>query len=107
MQYNCDFHLRHQLVDASQMLGEFESFYYIRNVHNDSWYGTPKFPSAPHLIWWIDPQISGKRFSIVLKNINFFFCTPILRKPWICVKQSRCYENFVIHHDLIYETFDS
>ena len=32
MQYNHGYHLHHQLVDASQMLGKFESFYYNRNV---------------------------------------------------------------------------
>ena len=52
------------------MLGETESFYHNRSVHNGSWYGKPNFLSAPHLIWFIDSQISGKRFLIVLKNIN-------------------------------------
>ena len=70
MQYNYDFHFHHQLVNASQMLGEFESFYYNRNVDNGSWYGKPNFLSASHLIWFIDSQISGKGFLIVFKNIN-------------------------------------
>ena len=70
MQYNYDFHLRNQLVDASQMLGEFESFYYNRNVYNVSWYGKLNFPPAPHLIWRIDSQISGKGFLVVLKKLN-------------------------------------
>ena len=34
MQYNYDFHLDHQLVDASQMLQEFEIFYDNTNVHS-------------------------------------------------------------------------
>ena len=70
MQYNYDFHFHHQLVDPSQMLGEFESFYYNRNVHNGTWYGKPNFLLVSHLIWFIDSQISGKGFLIVLKNIN-------------------------------------
>ena len=70
MQYNYDFHLHHQLVDASQILGEFESFYYNRNVHNGSWYGKTNFLPGPHLQWCIDSQIPGKEFLIVLKNIN-------------------------------------
>ena len=41
MQYNYNFHFHHQLVDPSQMLGGFESFYYRRNVHNGSWFGNP------------------------------------------------------------------
>ena len=52
------------------MLGKFESFYYNRNVNNGSWYGKPNFLPAPHLIWYIDSQISGKVFLIVFKNIN-------------------------------------
>ena len=52
------------------MLGKFERFYYNRNVHNGSWYGKPNFLPAPHLIWCIDSQISGKGFFIVFKNIN-------------------------------------
>ena len=55
----------HQLVDASQMLGEFESFYCNRNVHNVSQYEKPNFLPALHLIWYIDSQIPGKGFSIV------------------------------------------
>ena len=70
MQYNYDFHLHHQLVDASQMFGEIESFYYNRNVHNGSWYGKPNFLPAPQLIWCTDSQLLRKGFLIVLKNIN-------------------------------------
>ena len=54
MQYNSDFQLHHQLVDASQMLGEFESFYCNSNVYNVSQYENPNFLPAPHLIWYID-----------------------------------------------------
>ena len=43
MQYNYDFHLHHQRVEASQMLEEFESFYYNRNLHNIPWYEKPNF----------------------------------------------------------------
>ena len=46
MQYNYDFHLHYQLVDASQMLGEFESFHCNRNVHNVCRYGKLNFPSC-------------------------------------------------------------
>ena len=52
------------------MLGKFESFCYNRNVHSGSWYGKHNFLPAPHLIWFIDSQISGKRFLIFFKNIN-------------------------------------
>ena len=39
--------MRHQLANASQMLGELESFYYNRNVHNVSRYENPKrFPCS-------------------------------------------------------------
>ena len=70
MQYNYDFHFHHQLVDPSQILGEFECFHCNRNVHNGSRYGKTNLLPAPHLIWFIDSQISGKGFLIVLKNIN-------------------------------------
>ena len=70
MQYNYDFHFHHQLVDPSQMLGEFESFYYNRNVHNVSLYEKPNFLPTPHLIWFIGSQISGKEFLPILKNID-------------------------------------
>ena len=68
MQYNYDFHLHHQLVDASQILGEFKSFYYNRNVHNVSRYEKPNYLPAPHLIWYIDSQIPGEIFLIVFKK---------------------------------------
>ena len=70
MQYNNDFHLHHWLVDASQMLGEFESFYCNRNVDNVYWYEKLNFPPAPHLIWRINYQIRGKEFLIVLKSFH-------------------------------------
>ena len=70
MQYNYDFCFHHQLVDASQILREFESFYYNRDVSNGSWYGMPTLLPAPHLIWFVDSQISEKWVLIVLKNIN-------------------------------------
>ena len=41
------------------MLGKFESFFYNRNVNNGFWYGKPNFLPAPHLIWYMDSQISG------------------------------------------------
>ena len=76
-----------QLVDESQMLGEFKSFYYSRNVHNVSRYEKPNYLPAPHLIWYIDSQIPGKAFLIVLKKKvtgeggNSCFSTLSLRKP--------------------------
>ena len=70
MQYNYDFHLHHQLVDASQMLGELESFYCSRNVYNVSQYENPNFLPVPHLLWYIDSQILGKGFLIVFKKSN-------------------------------------
>ena len=51
MQYNYNFHLHHWLVDASQMLGEFEIFHCNRNVHNVSSYGKLSFFPGPHLRW--------------------------------------------------------
>ena len=61
-----DFHL----VDSSKILGEFESFYYNRNVDNGFWYEKANCPPAPHLTWFIDSQLSGKGSLIVLKNNN-------------------------------------
>ena len=87
MQYNYDFHLHYQLGDASQMLGEFESFHCSRNVHNVCRYGKLNFLPAPHLIWGIGSQIRGKLFLLVLKKVNekaenSCFSIPSLRKPW-------------------------
>ena len=62
--------MRHQLANASQMLGEFESFYYNRNVHNVSRYKKSNFLPAPHLKWYIDSQIPGKGFLMVFKKSN-------------------------------------
>ena len=70
MQYNYDFYLHYQLIEASQMLGEIETFHCNRNVHNVSWYEKLNFLSAPHLIWGIDYQIPGKEFLLVLKKVN-------------------------------------
>ena len=70
MEYYCDFPFYHQLVDASQMFEEFESFYFNGNDDNGSWYGKPNFLPAPHLIWFVESQISGKWFLIVLKNVD-------------------------------------
>ena len=50
MQYHYDFQLHHQLVNASQMLGEIDSFHENRNVYNASWYGKSNFLPAPHLL---------------------------------------------------------
>ena len=69
MQYNYDCHLHHQLVDASQMLGEFESFYYNGNLHYVSQYEKPNILPDSHLIWYIDSQIPGKRSLIVFKKV--------------------------------------
>ena len=81
MHYNYDFHIHPKLIHANQMLGEFESFYYNRNVDNGSRYSKPNFLPASHLLWFIDSQISGKGFLIVLKSIhvrkrNFLFLYP-------------------------------
>ena len=67
------------------MLGKLKSFYYSRNVDNGSWYEKPNFLPAPHLIWCIDSQISGKGSLIVFKNLNgqerkFLFLYPHLEK---------------------------
>ena len=70
MQCSYDLHLHHFLFDASQMLGEFKSFHYNRNVDNISWYGKLNFAPAPHLIWGINYQIRGKEFLIVLKSFH-------------------------------------
>ena len=62
--------MHHHLVDESQMLGEFETFYYNRNVHNVSRYEKPNFIPAPHSISYIDSQVPGKWVLIVLKKSN-------------------------------------
>ena len=62
--------MQYQLVDASQMWGEFESFRYNRNVCNVCCYRNLSFLPAPHLIWGIDYQILGKAFLPVLKKVN-------------------------------------
>ena len=85
MQYNYDFYLHYQLIEASQMLGEIETFHCNRNVHNVSWYEKLNFLSAPHLIWGIDYQIPGKEFLLVLKKVNgegrkFLFLYPLSEK---------------------------
>ena len=85
MQYNYDFHFHNWLVDASQMLGEFESFHCNRNVHNVSWYGKLNFFPAPHLIWGTDYRIRGIELFLVLKKVNgegrkFLFLYPVSEK---------------------------
>ena len=61
------------------------------------------------LVW--EAQFQG--FFIVPKNINgrkikILFLYPHSEKNFkTYVKQSRCCEVFTIHHDLIYEPFDS
>ena len=77
--------MHYQLVNASQMLGEFASFRCNRNVHNVSWYGKLNFLPAPHLIWGMDYQIPGKEFLLVLKKVNgkgrkFLFLYPLSEK---------------------------
>ena len=104
-----DFHM-HQLVHASQMLEEFENFYYNRNVDNGSWYGKPNVLPASHLLWFMDSQISGKgflkKYSWEKEKISDSL-PPLRENPRTYVKQSQCCEVFTIHHDLIYESFDS
>ena len=85
IQYNCDFHLHHELVDKRQMLLEFESFHDNRSAHNVSWYEKSNFLPAPHLIWYINSQIPGKGLLIVLKESNkgrrkFLFLYPLPEK---------------------------
>ena len=63
--------MHHQLVDESKMLGESESFYYNRNVHDVSLYEKPNILPAAHLICYIDSQIPGKGFVIVFKKSNW------------------------------------
>ena len=60
--------MHHQLVYESQMFGKFEIFYYNRNVHNGSRHEKPNFLPAPLLIRYINAQIPGNRFFIVLKK---------------------------------------
>ena len=67
---NHNFHLHNQLVDASQMLGKFEIFYYNRNIHIVSPYEKPNFIPPPHLIWYFNSQIPGKEFLIIFKKSN-------------------------------------
>ena len=42
------------IVDASQMVGEFKSFCYNRNVHHESWYRECYFLPPSHLVWYED-----------------------------------------------------
>ena len=56
------FHFHHQLVDTSQML-ESESFI-------TTGMSTMVFPPWHSFKWFIDSQISGIGFLIVLQNIN-------------------------------------
>ena len=77
--------MHYQLVDLSQMLGQFESFDWNRNFHDISWCGKLNFLPAPHLIWGIDYQIPGKEFLLVLKKVNgkgrkFLFLYPLTEK---------------------------
>ena len=87
MQYNYDFHLHYQPVDASQMLGEFESFFFNRNVHNVCRYRKLNFVPAPHLIWGIAIKFEENSFCSFSKKLmgkaeNSCFSTPTLRRPW-------------------------
>ena len=70
MQCNYDLHLHHCRFDASQMLGEFESFHCNRNVDNISWYGKLNFPPTHDLIWGINYQIRGKEVLIAPKRFH-------------------------------------
>ena len=47
MQNNYDFHLHRQILNASEMLGEFKNFCYNRNVQKWSYYGRLNFLPAP------------------------------------------------------------
>ena len=83
--------MHHQLVNGIQMLGEFESFYYNMNVYNVSWFEKPNLLPAPHLIWYIDFQIPGKGFFIVLIKSNrgrrkFLFLYPLSLSPFLSEK---------------------
>ena len=75
-------------------------------------YGKPNFLPALHLICCIDFQITGKGILIVLKKINggegnSYYSTSSLKKPSdLCQAKSKLW-SFSIHHDLIYEPFDS
>ena len=81
MKYNYDFYLHHQLLDAGQMFGEFESSYYDSNFHNV--------------------------VELMEEGGNSCFSSPSLGNLGTYVKQSRCYKVVAILHNLIYEPFDS
>ena len=95
------------------MLGEFESFYYNRNVRNVSRYEKPNFLLAPHLIWYIDSYIPGKKFSTVFfkkqrtKEEIPVSLTLLWENLGTYAQEKWCYEVFAIHHVLIYEPFES
>ena len=120
MQHNYDFHLHHQLVDASQMLQEFEIFYDNTNVH--SVYGmTAGISSECHaqlLLWSSFTMVYTLKFKekdfwlfskkLMGKGENFCFSIPSPRENLeTYAKQSQRYEAFTIRHDLIFEPFDS
>ena len=52
------------------MLGEFESFYYKRNVHNVSRYEKPNFLPAPHIICYIDSQQGKEGIPVSLPSLS-------------------------------------
>ena len=84
------------------MLGKFESFYYNKNVHNGSWYRNPNFLPAPYSIWFIDSQISGKRFLIVFKYIDrgkrkFLFLYPYPEKTLVPMSSKVSVVKFLQH----------
>ena len=93
MQYNYDFHLHHQLVDASQMLQEFEIFYDSTNVH--SVYGMTAGISSEWdsqlLLWSSFTMVYTLKFKekdfwlfskkLMGKGENFCFSIPSPRKP--------------------------
>ena len=70
MQYNYDFHLHYQLVDASQMFGEFESFHWNRNARKVSSYGKLNFPPFSSLNMGYRLSNSRKIVLLVLKKVN-------------------------------------
>ena len=128
MRNNYDFHLHYQLVDASQMLGEFESFHCNRNVHNVCRYGKLNFPSCSSFN--IGYRLLNSRKIVFafsqknwrkkkLKAENYCFSTASLRKPWdLCQAKSMLWSfcikswldismlwSFYVGHTPLYVTF--
>ena len=82
------------------------------NVLHCFFHGKSGFPEN---IYLVNGWQSENNKPIVWRTVNLLFSknliscysAPCLGNPVTYVKQSSCYEVFAIHHDLMYEPFDS